>query len=115
VTIRPGRHGNLAGRGFDPRRPDFAAFNRDRILERLELRDASGRRLHFGTNGMMRGADQMGFYDRYQLVVPSPFDTVAAGGAGKAAKAPIPSELCYYGFVQTAMEIPFDFRDIPMR
>jgi hypothetical protein len=115
VTIRPSRRDNFAGRGRDPRRPDFAAFNRDRILERLELRDASGRRLHFGTGTSTRGADQKGFYDRYQLVVPSPFDNVPAGGAGKASKPPIPGELRYYGLVQTAMEIPFDFRDIPMR
>jgi hypothetical protein len=26
----------------------------------------------------------------------------------------IPSELRYYGFVQKVMEVPFDFRDIPM-
>jgi hypothetical protein len=115
LTIRPNRRDNFAGRGFDPRRPDFAAFSRDRILERLELRDARGRRLHFGTSASTRGADQMGFYDRYQLEVPSRFDDVPAGGAAKTSKAPIPSELRYYGLVQRAMEIPFDFRDIPLR
>jgi hypothetical protein len=101
VTIRPDRGGSLAPADRDP------------VLAHLEFRDASGRRLHFSTNGMTRGADQKGFYDRYQLVVPPPFGDPPGGD--KAAKTPVPRELRYYGFVRKALEIPFDFRDIPMR
>jgi hypothetical protein len=114
VTIRPNRRDNFARGANDPRRPDFAAFDQDRVLDRLELRDVNGRRLRFGSDGMTRGADGKGFYDRYRLVVPPAFDDPLDRGGGPASKPPIPVELRYYGFVQNATDVPFDLRDIPI-
>ena len=59
----------------------------------------------------MRGVDQG--YDRYQLIVSPVSEDGPVGGPG-TSKTPIPSELRYYRFVETATEVPFDFRDIPM-
>jgi hypothetical protein len=114
VTIRVNR-GDLATvpRRPDPRRADFAAFDRDRLLEHLELHDATGRRLGHSVGESTRGADGQGFYDRYRLIVSPVFADGPAGGPG-TSKTPIPAELRYYGFVQTETEVPFDFRDIPM-
>jgi hypothetical protein len=61
----------------------------------------------------MRGADGQGFYDRYQFI-GSPRSAGGPGDGPGTSKAPIPSELRYYGFVETAIEIPFDFRDVPI-
>ena len=80
------------------------------MLEHLELHDAAGRRLNHRLGSQMRGTD--GDYS-YQLIV-SPFSEDGPGAGPGTSKTPIPSELRYYGFVQTVMEIPFDFRDIPM-
>ena len=46
------------------------------------------------------------------MVLPDS-DDGPVGGPG-TLKTPIPSELRYYRFVQRVMEVPFDFRDIPM-
>ncbi len=109
VTLR--FHGGNFGAipRFDPSRPDFTVFDRERVLEHLELHDAAGKRLSHTTDGQIRGADVQGFYDRYQLFV-----TPGSEGGPGASKTPIPSELRYYGFVQKVTEVPFDFRDIPM-
>lgn len=113
VTIRPKRFNDFERRGSGGRPPNFAAFNRDRVLERLEFRDAAGHRLPLGPTGQTRGADGKGFYDRYVLqVAPAVGD--GPPGAAVAANAPVPSELRYYELVQATAEIPFDFRDVPM-
>jgi hypothetical protein len=112
VTFRYGHNPGSYARP-DPARPNYAAFNRDRALEHLELYDAKGRRLNHTLGLNMRGADGQGFYDRFRLVV-TPVVEDGPGGEPKAPKRPIPSELRYYGFVQSVMEIPFDFRDVPM-
>jgi hypothetical protein len=113
VTFRFG-HGNLGTRPrVDPLHPDFTAFNRDRALEHLELYDATGRRINHNSGGQTRGADRQGFYDSYPLIVMPVFEDGPADGP-KKSKTPIPSELRYYGFVQTVTEVPFDFHDIPM-
>ena len=54
-----------------------------------------------------------GVLDRYELIV-APFSEDGPGVGPGASNTPIPSELRYYGFVQTVTAIPFDFRDIPM-
>jgi hypothetical protein len=113
VTIRANRGDRAPGVRPDPRRPDFAAFNQDRLLEHLELHDAAGRRLNHGLGGQTRGADRQGFYDRYQLTVTPVLADGPAGGP-RASKTPIPTELRYYEFVQKETEVTFDFRDIPM-
>jgi hypothetical protein len=113
VTIRPNR-GDLAPTvRSDPRRPDFTAFNRDQLLEHLQLHDAVGRRLNHTLGEQTRGADGQGFYDRYQLIVAPDLQDGLVNRPG-ASKVLIPSELRYYAFVQTVTEVPFDFRNIPM-
>ena len=113
VTIRGNRGVRAAGVRPDPRRPDFAAFNQDRLLEHLGLHDAAGRRLEHGVGEQTRGADRQGFYDRYRSIVTPVLEDGPVGGPA-ASKPPIPAELRYYEFVQEMMEVPFDFRDIPM-
>jgi hypothetical protein len=113
VTIRGNRGGLATVARPDSRPPDFAAFDRDRVLEHLELYDAAGRRINHSLGEQTRGADGQGFYDRYRLIVTPVFEGGSVGGP-KTPKAPIPSELRYYGFVQTVTEVPFDFHDIPM-
>lgn len=113
VTIRPRRSGVVMGRRPNAAPPNFAAFNRDRVLERFELRDSAGRKLGFTTRGQMRGSDNRGFYDSYQLVATRPGE-LGPVVPGNAANAPVPSEFRYYDLVQTTTEVPFDLRDIPM-
>ena len=109
VTVRA-NHGNRAAfASHDPPGFPFAAFNIGGVLEHLELHDAAGRRINHRLGSQRRSTDG----DRYELIASPPPRTVA-GAAPGASKAPIPSELRYYPFVETAMEIPFDFRDIPM-
>ena len=112
MTIRPNRASLAAGARPDPGRPDFTAFNLDRVLEHVQLHDAAGRRLNHRRNGQRRGADG-GLYDRYRLTV-SPGSDDNPLNRPKTSKPAIPSELRYYGFVQKVMEVPFDFRDVPM-
>ena len=99
---------------FNQARPDFTAFDRDRLSDRLGLYDAAGRRIQASIGQTMRGADNGGFYDRYRLIVDPPANNGPANPAAGAANWPSPAELRYYGFVQSAIEIPFDFRDLPM-
>ena len=73
------------------------------------MHDAAGRRLNHRLGLQMRSTDG----DRYQLIASPPAEVGPGAGPG-SSKAPIPSELRYYRFVETAMEIPFDFRDVPM-
>lgn len=114
VTIRVNR-GDLAAtpKRADPRRPDFAAFDRNRLLEHLQLHDSAGRPLDHSVGESTRGADGHGFYDRYRLIVSPVLDDGPAEGR-RNGKTSIPAELRYYGFVQMETEVPFDFRDIPM-
>jgi hypothetical protein len=110
VTVRPDRGAVAKGTRAASRPLNFgsgggAGF--DRGQQHMELYDAAGRRLDHVLGAQMRGADGLGFYDRYQLT-PRP-----AGGAG-AANAPVATELRYYEFVQEEVDVPFDFRDIPM-
>ena len=113
VTIRDHRSDLATTARPDPQRPDFAAFNRDRLLEHMALYDATGRRLNHNVNGQMRGADGRGFYDRYTLTVSPVAENGPADGSRKSTTLP-PAELRYYGFVQQVMDVPFEFRDIPM-
>jgi hypothetical protein len=113
VTFRFDRGDLTLGARPEPRRPDFAAFNRDRVPEHLELRDAAGRRLNHILGEQTTGGDVRGFYQRYGLVVSSVVEDGPIDGP-RTSKFLIPSELRYYEFVQTVMEVPFDFRDIPM-
>jgi hypothetical protein len=113
VTVRDNRGDRATFARHDPPRSPFGAFNRGGVLEHLELHDAAGRRLNHHLGMQMRGADVEGFYDRYQFIV-SPLSENGPGDGPGASKTPIPSELRYYAFDQTVMEIPFDFRDIPM-
>ncbi len=113
ITIRAKRGGALANPRRDPLAPDFAAFNVDRLLDHLELYDAEGRRLNRGLGGNTRGADRQGFYDSYRFDIPSD-PKKGLAGAPDASKTSIPTELRYYEFVQTLMDVPFDFHDLPM-
>ncbi len=102
--------GNLArGRRFEPGRADFTSFDRDRILDRIELRDAAGRSIRHGGGGQTRGADGRGFYDSYPITVPPYQDRAMHAGPAR-----IPAELRYHGYVQRAISIPFDLQDIPL-
>ena len=109
VTVRANRGDRAAFARHDPPGPPFAGFNIGGVLEHLELHDAAGRRLNHSLGSQMRSTDG----DRYQLIASPPSENGPGAGPG-TSKAPIPSELRYYGFVETAMEIPFDFHDIPM-
>jgi hypothetical protein len=96
-----------------PSGPDLAAFDRDRVLEHLELFNAAGRRLGHGLGQGSNGFDSQGFFNRYRLVVAPDRDDGPAPGPGPL-NAQVPTELRYYPYIQKATEIPFDFRDIPM-
>jgi hypothetical protein len=113
VTVRDNRGDRASFPRHDPSRPPFAAYNRGGVLDHLELYDADGLRINYHLGMQMRGADGKGFYDRYQFNVVPRSEKGPGDGAG-TSKAPIPAELRYYGFAQTVIEIPFDFRDIPM-
>ncbi len=109
VTVRVNRGDRATFARHDTTPPAFAAFNLGGVLEHLELHDAAGRRLNHRLGSQTRSIDG----DHYELVV-SPFSEDGPGVGPGTSKTPIPSELRYYGFVQTATEIPFDFRDIPI-
>ncbi|MDR3638064.1 MAG: hypothetical protein P4L84_29940 [Isosphaeraceae bacterium] len=113
VTIRPTRWGRSTGRGTDPRKRDFTVHDQDRVVTRLELRDANGRRLKLATRGHTRDAGGGGFYDRYRLTIQRDLENGPAADP-KVSTMPIPSELRYYEFVQRVTDIPFDFRDLAM-
>jgi hypothetical protein len=109
VTVRANRGDRAAFASYDPPGFPFAAFNIGGVLEHLELHDAAGRRLNHRLGSQARSTDG----DRYQLMV-SPVSENDPGAGRGTSQAPIPSELRYYPFVETATEIPFDFHDIPM-
>jgi hypothetical protein len=113
VTVRDKSGDRATFARHDPPGPPFAGYNRGGVLEHLQLHDADGRRLNHQLGMQMRGADTEGFFDRFQFIVSSRSEDGPGVGPG-TSKAPIPSELRYYPFVQTVMEIPFDFRDVPM-
>jgi hypothetical protein len=113
ISIRFNSEAFASGARTDPHRPDFAAFDPDRALEHLELYDAAGRRLKYRLAEQARRLTSQGFHDRLRLIVPPVFDDSPVDGP-RTSKTLIPSELRYYGFVQKVMEVPFDFRDIPM-
>ena len=109
LTVRVIRGDRATFTRQGPFPPRFAAFDLGGVLAHLELHDAAGRRLNHRLGSQMRSVDG----DHYELIVaPSSDDGPGVGPA--TSKAPIPSELRYYAFVEKAMEIPFDFRDIPM-
>jgi hypothetical protein len=113
VTFRSDR-GDVRPRGQrDPRPPDFTAYTFDRALEHLEFHDAAGRRLNHAPGGWWVGVDGQGYYGSRGLVVSPVFEEGLLDGP-RTAKTPIPTELRYYEFVQSVMEIPFDFHDVPM-
>jgi hypothetical protein len=109
VTVRVNRGDRATFASHDPTHPAYAAFNLGGVLEHLELHDAAGRRLNLRLGSQTRSIDG----DRYELSV-APLSEDAPGVGPGTSKTPIPSELRYYGFVQTVTEIPFDFRDIPI-
>jgi hypothetical protein len=109
VIVRVNRGDRAAFARHDAPGPPFAGFNIGGVLEHLEIHDAADRRLNHHLGSPMRSVDG----DRYELIV-SPFSEDPPGALPGTSKTPIPSELRYYRFVETAMEIPFDFRDIPM-
>jgi len=113
VTVRDNHGDRAAFPRQDSPGPRFASYNRGGVLEHLELHDAAGRRLNYYFGLQMRGADLQGFFDRFQFIV-APTSAKGPGAGPGTSKAPIPAELRYYAFVETAMEIPFDFRDIPI-
>ncbi len=113
VTVRFNRGDRATFARSDQTPSTFAGYNLGGVLEHLELHDAAGRRLNHTLGEQTRGADGQGFYDRYQLMVSPVSEDGPAGGPG-TAKTPIPAELRYYPFVERAMEVPFDFRDVPM-
>jgi hypothetical protein len=113
VTVRDNHGDRAAFPKHDPPGPRFATYNRGGVLEHLELHDAAGRRLDHHLGLQMRGADGQGFFDRFEFIV-SPRSQDGPGDGPGTSKTPIPAELRYYRFVETATEIPFDFRDIPM-
>ena len=113
VTFRSDR-GDVRPRGQrDPRPPDFTAYTFDRALEHLEFHDSAGRRLNNAPGGWWVGIDGQGRYGSRGLVVSPVFEEGLLDGP-RTAKTPIPTELRYYEFVQSVMEIPFDFHDVPM-
>jgi hypothetical protein len=109
LTVRVNRGDRATFPWKDPPRPAFAAFDLGGVLEHLELHDAAGRRLNHQVGSQTRSVDG----DRYELIV-SPSSEDGRGVGPGTSKDPIPSELRYYGFVEKVMEIPFDFRDIPI-
>jgi hypothetical protein len=113
VTVRFNRGDRATFARSDQTPSHFAVYNLGGVLEHLELHDADGRRLNHTLGEQTRGADGQGFYDRYQLMVLPDAEDGPVGGP-RNVKTPIPAELRYYGFAQRVMEVPFDFRDIPM-
>ena len=84
---------------------------------RVELYDASGRKIKAKVAQASQVIDINGEGFYYRLVVPP------APGAGTAGDPdskpgvsgiPIPAELRYYRFTATEVDIPFDLHDIPM-
>lgn len=107
VRVRGGDRATFARHDQSP--PWLAAFDLGGVLAHLEFHDAEGRRINHHLGSQSRGVDG----DRYQLIAKSSFED--GPGAGPAtSKGPIPTELRYYPFVQTATEVPFDFRNIPV-
>jgi hypothetical protein len=113
VSIRPHGNGLAARTGAGPRRPLGATFNGGDIMDHLELRDESGKRVNAILGERGGGTDGQGFFSRYRLVVAP---VVEDGGVNRqaAANPPVLAELRYHEFVQREIEIPFDFHDIPM-
>jgi hypothetical protein len=108
VTVRFNRGDRATFATSDPP-PHSFAYNLGGVLEHLELHDAAGRLLNHQVDAQERSVHG----DRFRLVVSSVSEDGLAQGPGTSA-LPIPAELRYYRFVQRVMEIPFDFRDIPM-
>ena len=112
VTIH-NRDGLASGATPDPDRPNYAAFNRDRLLEHLELYDSAGRRIE-------PYPEPANTRRRRQWILRSlraDGDTSRPGPScsnQKNARNRIPSELRYYPFIQKAIDIPFDFSDVPL-
>lgn len=92
----------------DPPGTPFA-FNFGGVLEHLELHDATGRRLNHTFGSQTRSVNG----DYYQLIAVPPAEN-GPGDGPRPSKTPIPAELRFYPFVETALEVCFDFRDIPM-
>jgi hypothetical protein len=113
VTVRTDRGFPPVSGRPDARRADFTPFWLDRVAEHLELVDANGRRLQLSVGSQTQGLVGTERFVRYTLVVRSSSNGGPAGG-GNGSKTPVPAELRYYDFVQTAVEVPFDFRDLPM-
>jgi hypothetical protein len=109
VNVRDNHGDRAAFVRHDPTGPRSAAFNFGGVLEHLELHDAAGRRLNHRLGSQIRSTNG----DYYELIALPPSENGPGADPG-TWKAPIPSELRYYRFVETAMEIPFDFRDIPI-
>jgi hypothetical protein len=107
LTVRLNHSDRATFARHDP--PSGAAYNLGGVLEHLELHDSAGRRLNHQLGSQTRSNDG----DRYELVV-APLSAENPDVGPEAAKTPIPSELRYYGFVETVLEIPFDFRDVPV-
>ena len=109
VTVRPDRGAVAKGTKAASRPLNFGSVGvgYDRGQQHMELYDAAGRRLDHVLGAQMRGADGLGFYDRYQL-------TPRAAGDPGSAKAPVATDLRYYEFVQQEVDVPFEFRDTPM-
>jgi hypothetical protein len=103
VTVRFDRAGRAPSYKSGRRQPNFMGGDSERILEHLELYDAAGYRVHF----------VIGDGKRHRLTV-SPFVNGDQADGRRASTIPIPVELRYYEFVEKAIEIPFDLRDIPM-
>ena len=98
-------------------RPDFTSFNSERVMEHMELYDAAGRRLNHVIGGHTIGVAGNESFLVYPMIVVPGFEdgaSIQLPGEPAAPPTPVPTELRYYGFVQTALEVPFDFRDIPM-
>jgi hypothetical protein len=109
LTVRENRGDRAKFPRHDPPGPPFAAFNFGGVLQHLSLHDAAGRRLNHQLGSQARSVDG----DRYELSVAPSSEDGPGPGPGPS-KMPILSELRYYGFVERAMEIPFDFRDVPI-
>jgi hypothetical protein len=113
VTVRFNRGDRATFARSDQTPAHFAGYNIGGVLEHLELHDADGRRLNHTLGEQTTGADGQGFYYGYQLMVLPDAEDGPVGGP-RNVKTPIPAELRYYGFAQRVMEVPFDFRDVPM-
>jgi hypothetical protein len=114
VTARPVRGVATRGAGMGSRPLNFGSqgVGFDRGQQHFELFDAAGRRLNHGLASQSRGADNLGFYDRYQLSVGFLDPGGPAGAAGR--KTAVAAELRFYEFVQKEFDVPFDFHDLPL-